>query len=244
MAKAKSTGVSARNSASPKKVAAKPATKKATADVFAAAEAKSPKKEKKTAGKKPKTLLRIPDMAGDVVHNAVPGLRKAKLHVKSGEAQEEANKNELQPIATMLFAEAWVAQEGLPQKPVALVNKDDDRLTYVMTDKSALAVINAEVYEELVTLLPAAADLIAEETRYSINGDVLAEEGVREALSAAIQEADLTDDQRANLLVPTKVFRTRESLVPHLLRLCDGDAEKLAEALRILSGPIPRYLNI
>lgn len=218
--------------------------KPAAADVFAAAEAKPAKKATKSPSTKAKTLLRIPDVAGDAVHKAIPGYRKAKLQVKSGEAQVEANKAELEPIVVRLFAEAWVKQEGLPEKPVAVVNKDDEKLTHVTQDKSALATISEEVYAELVDLLPGAAEFIAEETRYAFNNDVLAEEGVRQALSAAIAAADLTDEQRGNLFSATRVYRTSESLVPKLLDLCDHDADKLAEALTILKGPITRYLNI
>lgn len=242
MAKAKAAG--AARAASPKKSAAPKPAPSAAGDIFAAAEAKPATKEKKSAGTKAKTLLRIPDMAGDAVHKAVPGFRKAKLQVKSGEAQVEANKAELDPIVTKLFAEAWVAQGAPPEKPVALINKDDEKLTHVLQDKSALAAISEEVHAELVKLLPEAASLVVEETRYGFNSAVLAEDGVRQAVSAAIAAANLTDEQRSNLFTATKFYRTRESLVPHLLTLCGNDAEKLAEALTILRGPITRYLNI
>lgn len=241
MAKRKSAGGATRKSAPTKSTTKKSAA--SAGDVFAAAEAKPAKPQKKSAGTKPKTVLRIPDVAGDKVHQAVPGFRKAKLQLKSAEAQLEANKNELTPIATRLFAEAWIAQGELPAKPVALVNRDDEKLTHVLQDKSALAVLAEDVYEELIELLPAAAELVAEETQYAIDPDVFAQPGVREALSAAIADAELTDEQRANLIVSKKVYRTRESLVPRLAELCGHSADKLAEALTILKGPITRYLN-
>ncbi len=244
---AKATKGAAPRAKTPRKAAAAPKSTKTSArsggDVFAAAEAKPAAGKKKAAGPKAKTLLRIPDMAGDAVHNAVPGFRKAKLQVKSGEAQVEANRNELAPIATRLFAEAWVAQGGPPEKPVALVNRDGEHLTHVLQDKTALAVLSDDVRDELVALIPGAAKLLVEETQYAIDPAVLAEEGVREAIAAAIAAADITDEQRAGLLVAKKVHRTRESLVPHLLTLCGSDADCLADALNILRGPLTRYLN-
>ena len=246
MAKAKAAGATrkATAKAAPAAKAApkKPSTRKA--DVFAAADAKPAKQEKKSAGKKPKTVLRIPDVAGDAVHQAVPGFRKAKLQKNSGESQLEANKNELTPIAVKLFSEAWIKQQGLPEKPMALVNADDEKLTYVFCDKSTLAVVSEETYDELVDKFPEAAKLIAEETIYSIDPAVFEQEGVREALAEAIASADLTDEQRQSLIVSKTVRRTRESFVPHLLELCGEDPDKLVDLFTILKGQLSQYVNV
>ena len=193
-----------------------------------AAEASKP--TNKSPGSKAKTLLRIPDVAGELVHTAVRGLRSAKLKIKSGKAQEESSKAELAPIVLDLFAAAWIAAGDQPPKPVHVLNKDGDRLTHVLQDKSNGAVLADGVCEQPMV-------------GYAINMDVLGQPGVREKLSAAIDNSGLSQEQKQTLLVKATVRKTRESLVPHLATLAGGDAGKLAKALELLGGPITRYLS-
>jgi len=236
MAKAKAAGAARAATSQAKK---SPARK---TDVFAAA-AKPAKDAKKAPSAVAGTTLKIPDVAGEDVHAALRFFRSAKLQKKSAEAQQKAADEELSPIVLGLFCQAWIAAGGLPQKPYTVVNNKGEELALVLQDKSNAAAIREDLLDAVAAELPGIRDLVDPETSFTFDTAVLAEPGVREKLNEAIVAAGLTKEQQNNLLVSKTVYRTRESLVPQLLTLANGDPRRLATALELLQGLITRYLN-
>lgn len=221
--------------ASPKKPVAK------QADPFAAAKPAGRKKGA-PASARGGTILRIPDVAGDDAHKAVRGFRAAKLQQSAAEAQAKEANERLKPIVLDLFADAWLAAGERPETPVVVTNNKGDKLGYVITDKSDGAALKESLYEQVAEVLPGIEQLVEEEEVYALNAEVLAEEGVREKISQALSGV-LSPEQLERLLVRSVVYRTRESLVPHLVDLAGGDKGKLTEGLNLLSGVIVRYLS-
>lgn len=192
------------------------------------------------------------DELAKLVHTAVADWREAAAAAKSaGDARTSAH-HRLMPVALWLLAAEWAAQEEFPA-PLKLRNPAGQRVTLVVQDKSRGAAIGDKMYAELKQLVNTRSlnALLDVEDVYSISPEILAQpllggkrgETVCSELQRAIAGSRLSPEQRENLLTVSTQRRTKDSLLPELLRLAGHDPKKLAALLEALQGRIVPFFQ-
>ncbi len=219
------------------------AKRKTTApDPFAAASKRSARAAA-PADKAPKgTFIRLPEHDKEA-SQALSAFRAGKLQIKAAEGQVKAGNEVLTPLVLDLVAGLWAASGERPEGPITVVNARDEKLTYVMQDKTAGGALRVDELAQLQAVLPGVESMVVEEEEFAFDADVLNEPGVRTKLAKAIAAAKLTKSQQERLLVRTQVYRLDESLVPHLAKLAKKDAHRLAAALKAIPRLFVRYLK-
>lgn len=241
MARAKTTAPKARKSTT-KKLKGTPAGD----DVFAAASARS---ERATpadgaAPKRSGTQLALPANYPPETHDLVRTFRELAIQIKSANAQKGAAEEDLLPIAVELLASAWSSTGTRPPGPVTIVNRDGQRVTLNLSDRTAGYRLSDEHLAQLAELLGASAikPLLQEEDVYELSHDVLQEPGVKAAISKAIRTADLTTEQRARLLTHSRVTKFKGKCLEDLAKLAETPA-KIVQVLTILRAAATRNLQ-
>ena len=99
------------------------------------------------------TRLRIPKDCKPEVHKAIDRFRGHHEQAKEQTEKKAKLKEALEPLALRLLCRVWSEMGKRPPAPYLLVNKIDQRLTYVLRDKTAKAEISAEQVTDLAGVL-------------------------------------------------------------------------------------------
>lgn len=143
-----------------------------------------------------------------------------------------------------------VATNGyLPETPMSVSNAAGESVTFVVQDKCGTAALTEEAKAALEDLLgeEAAAELIEVQTDFVFNNDLLAEDGVQEALSEAFQglvaKGKLTEEQAGALITAKTVTRVKKGTVQELGNICGKNKVLLQQIMGALNGPIVTYVK-
>lgn len=227
---------------------AKAKTARATAtagvpDLFSKAKTKvaSEEKTKKSKG----TVFKLPSDS-PLVQGAVSDLIAATRDEKDAKAKAKLAKNQILAPATELIAQKWVELGTMPSTPLEVMNDAGEKVTYVIQDKSSQNVWTKEQHDALVELI--GEDAVNKEweeeiTVFSLNPNVITQDGVAEKLNKAILAAGLTTEQAETLLIAETTRRTKGTVQERLIELVGKDVNRLLKVFEILGSQMVRYVN-
>ena len=232
-----------------KKAATKEAPAKPAVNFFNKAKVAAPA----TPAKKTKATVWVADGSGD---KTLEGIEADVSTIISAHASMETFKNQkaqaagrVLKYATSRFIEDFARVGVLPETPMSVGNRKGEDVTYVVQDKTASAKVSDEQIGGLVELLgeDAANAILIEETGYSFDSDILAQDGVSEALSAAIEATvaagKLTPEQAEGLVKATTVRKVKAGTLARLADVCGKNRVLLEQVFATLNGPVCAYIK-
>ncbi len=226
-------------------------------DLFAKAAKAAPKKEEKQKG----TVFVLPievstnpadreqyrSMTPECarVHDAISDMHVQNRLMNTAQGKFNTAKGIAMPVALKLLIKKWVAGGVLPGTPMKVQNDKGEEVTLVFQDRSANAVISDEQLEQFEDLVgaDAAAEIVQEAQVFTLNPEVLDEEGVMAILSQAIQNSGLKPDQIARLLEAKNIRRLKPNLINEFTQKFGKDESKVTAALEIAGSAFVKYLK-
>lgn len=226
-------------------------------DLFAKAAKAAPKKEEKQKGTvfalpievstNPDDKERYRSMTPECarVHDAISDMHVQNRIVKTAEGKLNTAKGVAMPVALKLLIKKWVAGGMLPGTPMKVQNDKGEEVTLVFQDRSANAAISDEQLEQFEDLIgaDAAAEIVEDSQVFTLNSEVLEEDGAMAALSKAIHESGLSPDQIERLLVAKNIRRLKPNLVNEFTQKFGKDESKVTAALEIAGSAFVKYLK-
>lgn len=177
------------------------------------------------------------------LHDAITTMFEQDLIKKTAEGKLNTAKGTVMPVAIDLLVEEWAKGGVLPGTPIKIQNDKGEAVTFVLQDKSKQYSLSDEQIEQLEEILGEdAAQLVVEKTEYTLDEGVLAEEGVGEKLSAAIQDA-LDEDQAERLLKANTVKRLHPTAVARLAEISRKDPVRMKMLLEAFGSSAVKYLK-
>lgn len=156
--------------------------------LFAKAAEATSSKSKKTTTKKNTTWV-VGDPEGDAVGKSVHELVKLTAEEKAIKAKMGIHKTVVKNHAEQQFITAYADLKVPPETPMIVQNSDGEKVTFVVQDRSGQYAVKDEQREALVQLIgeDSTDDLLYDEVSIGFNREVLAKEGVSEAVEKALE---------------------------------------------------------
>ncbi len=124
---------------------------------------------------------------------------------KTVEAKMNVHKGIVKDYAESRWVNDYVELGVPPATPTVVVNKDGEKVTLVVQDRSGQYDVKANQKDALISLLgaDAATDLLYTEVSFGFNRDVMAIPGVQEVVEKALENAiaKLTDDSKGKAVL-------------------------------------------
>lgn len=211
---------------------------------------------KTTPAKKSKgTILRLPVLVdpatkemteeSKALHDAVREVIEADREKKAAEGREKSAKGIVAPVATELLCEEWAHLGCQPETPITVMAADGSSVTYVLSNKAGQYAWSDEQHEALCDMIgPEAAEkCVHMRTSFSLDEEVLNEEGVLEKLNGALAASGLSEEQLGRLLKAESVRKLKPLTITNLTQIVGNDPKKLEEAFSFLGSTLVRYLK-
>lgn len=232
-----------------KATAAKAASKVPPVNFFAKAKAAAPPADAKKKKQTSWVLDGSRDESLSALEADIHTILEAKAVIDTANNKKSLASKRVSDYALSRYAADYASLGVPPETPLIVSNKSGENVTFVVQDRTTQAVISPEQEEALVELLgedEAAGILVSQET-YAFNGDILAEEGVSEALSGAIaalvEEGKLTEEQAGGLIVASTKRRIAPGTVDRLAVVCGRSNGKIEQLVKVLNGSIVTYVK-
>lgn len=220
------------------------------------AKAAAAKQEKQGVAKKTKkkrTTWLVGDPASEKVAESVHELTQLSADKKAIDAKMKVHKAVVLPYAEAQFFSTYADAGVFPETPMIVQNASGEKATLVVQDRSAQYGVKPEQEEELAELLgaDAANDLFYEETTIQFNRDVLAVEGVSEAVEKSLERAltklvkdgVLDEEQAAELIDPVVKKTFKPGTLQRLAVICGRDTQKMEEFTDAMGSSCTKYVK-
>lgn len=208
--------------------------------------------EKKSAKPKKSTLWMAGDTdQGKIVAEAVHVLNELDAQKKAIDAKMGVHKTLVTKYANENFVRDYAETCVFPETPMVVQNRDGEKVTFVVQDRSSQSAVKDEQKEALIQILgeDKAKDLLVEETTFSFNRDVLLRDGVmavvEKHLDAAIKELGKKElmGEGQELLDVDQAVHFRPGTLERLGFVCGKDTTRLREVIEAMGSACVRYIK-
>lgn len=173
--------------------------------------------------------------------------------MKDLEGQAGPLKAMIKEHAQDRFVEDFAARGVMPDTPMYVQNRQGQKVTFVVQDRSSQYPVKQAAQDDLADLLgqDAAADLLYEETTFSFNRALLAnpavfavvEKHLEKLMAQLVKDKLLEPEQAESLLDVEQKVAFKPGTLDRLPEICGRDVTRMERMLEIMGGCATRYVK-
>jgi hypothetical protein len=210
-------------------------------------------KSKKTIKRTKTTVWAVGDPEGDAVGKSVHMLKELAAQEKAIKAKKALHSTVVLKHAKESHVADFCALGVQPESPMKVRNSDGEEVSFVVQDRGGQYEVKPENIEVLEQLLgeEAAQDLLYTEITLGFNRDILAIEGVSEAVEAALGRAIaklvktevLTGEQADELITAKMKTSFKPGTLARAASIVGNSTTKLTQLFDAMGSAVTRYVK-
>ena len=194
------------------------------------------------------------DPNGDAVAKSVKALVALDSEVKAIEAKMGLHKTVVKKYAEDRYVRDFASKGVNPETPLYVQTSDGEKVTFIVQDRSGQYGVRAEQKDAVIDLVgeDAASGLLYEEAKFGFNRDLLAIEGVKDVIGAALETALqqlldsnlLSSEQAEQLLEVDTKTAFKPGTLDRMALIVGRDTTRMKQLLEIMGSSATRYIKV
>lgn len=221
------------------------------AGILARAKARAQASTAEAASTKGTVWLLSPE---DPLNSSVERLIKLEDDAKALEGQMSVHKLKLKQFGDQSFASACVDKGKLPDSPLIIQSAAGQSVKFVVTDRSNQYAVKADQVVALESLLgkDGAEKILYEEYSFRLNSEILAVDGVAQAVEKAleavvkklVQAGTISYDQGESLVQVDSKKTFKPKTLERLIEICGRETARVAGFLQAMGASATRFIKV